>query len=473
MLASALTVVALVAADQTALRAAPRDSAPQQAVLWQGDSLEIRGEKGDFLQVYDHRRERAGYIRASQVRVHSLKPEAAPELLAVVRFLKETPGSEALGIAYAAAYLRAAPAEAIGPEVFDALGQMADRLARRASSGQAGRAGEINAAHLEVAAAYGVTMTAFERDGQIRLCAEGDAQRRVLALPASAVQKALAALALTRHECVSPALTPMERYALDNWRADVLERVELVALPEVLKNRIRLRQAGVWASLAYQRARRPDAGAAAVQEAATRAIDALAAINKAELMETDAAAYSDAAIRVGASRWAAATGTPTGSGKMKVVASAGEPGQTCIALVDARQERKAPLVTRCTYGIVWTASAAANADGSALALAVQGGDTWRELWVFRKDGEAWSVDVLPPGTDTPTLGYVEFAGWVPGGREMLAAREVKAEGRYRRSFEVLGLGHLETRRQADRPENLSTFYRWQSALWKAGTVALR
>ena len=265
----------------------------------------------------------------------------------------------------------------------------------------------------------------------------------------------------------------MERYALDNWRADVLERVELVALPEVLKNRIRLRQAGVWASLAYQRARRPDAGAAAVQEAATRAIDALAAINKAELMETDAAAYSDAAIRVGASRWAAAPGTPTGSGKLKVVASAGEPGQTCIALVDARQERKAPLVTRCTYGIVWTASAAANADGSALALAVQGGDTWRELWVFRKDGEAWSVDALPPGTDTPTLGYVEFAGWVPGGREMLAAREVKAEGRYRRSFEVLGLGHLETRRQADRPENLSTFYRWQSALWKAGTVALR
>lgn len=92
-LAISLTVIAIVTQDQSALRAAPRDSAPQQAVLWQGDSLEIRGEKGDFLQVYDHRRERAGYVRANQVHVQSLKPEAAPEILSVVRLLKDVPGS--------------------------------------------------------------------------------------------------------------------------------------------------------------------------------------------------------------------------------------------------------------------------------------------------------------------------------------------------------------------------------------------
>ena len=97
MLAATLTLIAIVASDQTALRAAPRDSAPTQAVLWQGDSLEIRGEKGDFLKVYDHRHERAGYIRANRVRQQSLTAEAAPGLLAVLRFLKDTPGSESLG----------------------------------------------------------------------------------------------------------------------------------------------------------------------------------------------------------------------------------------------------------------------------------------------------------------------------------------------------------------------------------------
>ena len=134
MLATALTIIAIVTQDQAGLRAAPRESAAQHAVLWQGDSLEIRGTKGDYLQVYDHRRERAGYVRASQVRPQSLKPENAPELLAVVRFLRDTPGAEALGISYAAAYLKAAPAEAIDGEVFDALGTFAERLARSASS---------------------------------------------------------------------------------------------------------------------------------------------------------------------------------------------------------------------------------------------------------------------------------------------------------------------------------------------------
>ncbi len=476
MLATTLTVIAIVAADQSALRAAPRDSAAPQAILWQGDSLEIRGEKGDFLQVYDHRRERAGYIRASQVRVQSLKPEAAPELLSVVRFLKEAPGSEALGIAYAAAYLRAAPAEAIGADVFDALGVMADRLARRASAGRPGKLGEATAAHLEVVAAYGVAMTTFERDGQVQLCANGEAQRRVLALPSSDVQKAVAALAITRHECVSPSLTPVDRYSLDNWRAEVLERVETAKLPTVLKNRLHLRRAGVWASLAYQRARRPELAAQATQEAAQRAIDALAAIDKNELMETDAAAYSDAAIRVGASRWAAepATGPAPGKpAKLSVVTSPGQPGETCVHLVDAKHDAKTPLATRCTYGIVWPASAAADAQGTALTLAVQPLDTWREMWVFKRSGDGWSIDILPPGLDAPTLGYVEFAGWVPGGAELLAAREIKAEGRYRQSFEVLSRATLETKKQADKPASLSSFYRWQSPLWKAGTVAVR
>jgi hypothetical protein len=148
----ALALIAIVVQDQTPLRAAPRDTALQQAVLWQGDTLEIRGERLDFLQVYDHRRERTGYVRARQVRTYMMDPASAPELLAVIRFLRETPGAEALGIGYVALFLKAASTEAIGSEVFDALGTLAERLARRASARRNKPGDEIIAAHLEVAA---------------------------------------------------------------------------------------------------------------------------------------------------------------------------------------------------------------------------------------------------------------------------------------------------------------------------------
>ncbi len=477
MLATALTVIAIVTQDQSALRAAPRDSAAQQAVLWQGDRLEIRGQKGDYLQVYDHRRERTGYIHTTQVRSQSLKPEAAPELLSIVRFLKDTPGSEALGIGYAAAYLMAVPPEALNGDAFDALGTMAERLARRASARQSKAGSDAIAAHLDVAADYGVTMQSFEREGQVQLCYNGDAHRRVLAVPSTAVQKAQAALALSKHECVSPALTPVERFAFDNWRAEVLDRVETRDLPEVLKNRLHLRQAGVWASLAYQRARRPELGLPAAHAAATRALDELAAINKSELMENDAPTYSDAAIRVGASRWAAVAGSAMdaikGPARLSVITSRGQPGETCIHLVDAKHDARNPLFSRCTYGVVWTASATVNREGTALALAVQPLDTWREMWVFRQGAEDWGVEVVPPGLDTPNLGYIEFAGWVPGNTQMLVAREIKADGRHKQSFEILRTATLTVERWADKPNSLSLFYRWQDPVWKGQTVSVR
>jgi len=93
MLPATLTTLAIVTQDQASLRAAARDSSAQNAVLWQGDVLEIRGRRGDYLQVYDHRRERAGYVREVQLRRVSLAPGEAPELLAVVRFLRDTPGA--------------------------------------------------------------------------------------------------------------------------------------------------------------------------------------------------------------------------------------------------------------------------------------------------------------------------------------------------------------------------------------------
>jgi hypothetical protein len=247
---------AIVIQDQVALRAAARDSAQQQAVLWQGDALEVRGQRQEFLQVYDHRRERAGFVRATQVRVVPTVSEAAPDLLAVVRFLRDTAGAEALGIGYTAAYLKAAPANPIGAEPFDALGEMAQRLARRATSNKNKANDAAIAAHLEVVASYGVNIRSFEHDGRMQLCYDGDAFRRVLALKSSDEQKARAALALTRPECIDPNLTPLDRVNLDNWRADVLERAPRANLPEYLKNRLRMRNAAVWASIAFARTRK-------------------------------------------------------------------------------------------------------------------------------------------------------------------------------------------------------------------------
>lgn len=62
---------------------------------------------------------------------------------------------------------------------------------------------------------------------------------------------------------------------------------------------------------------------------------------------------------------------------------------------------------------------------------------------------------------------------MPGNTEMLAAREAKIGGRYAQTFEVLSLATLETKKQADKVHNLSTFYRWQDPVWKGQTVSVR
>src|SRR5262245_17246630 len=118
---------AIVVEPNTQLRAAAHDFAPQQAVLQPGDWLEVRGERAGFVQVYDHRRERPGYVRGWKVRGYTLDENQAPALRAIVAFLRDSPGSEGLGIGHVALYLRAAPAGGIDPAVLDALGVMADR----------------------------------------------------------------------------------------------------------------------------------------------------------------------------------------------------------------------------------------------------------------------------------------------------------------------------------------------------------
>ena len=487
MIATTLLTLAIVTQDQASLRAAPRDAAAQQAALWQGDTLEIRGQRLDYFQVYDHRRERSGFVHISQVRQVSGKPQDAPELLSVVRFLKGSAGAESLGIGYVAAYLKAAPVDAIDAEAFDALGTMAERLARRASLKHPKTTADVISAHMEVAAFYGVSFKGYEqgyaKEGAVQLCYNGEAFRRVLAMPASAEQHARAALAITRHDCLSADLHPKDRLALDQWRAAVLDKVtstEFAQLSELAKNRLRLRRAGVASTLAFQLARRAEpAGLVAAQ--AERAISELASVNKAELTDDDLQDYGDAAIRVGASRW----GSDAAAAKLQkltLMTEAGQAGETCLSLFENKPDGKPqpePVAKRCTYGVVWAASASAHPSGQVLSVAVQPLDTWRELWVFRKTAGQWTIDVLPPASSSPELGYVEFAGWsalVPGAGnvpQMLLVRETRIAGRNKRSFEVVRLDTLGTDKQASDPALLAAFGKWQDAAWKRQTVSLR
>jgi len=478
--------LAIVVRDQTVLRATPHATGQQQALLWQGEVVEVRGERIDHVQVWDHARERGGYVDASRLRRTTLAAAEAPELLALVGFVRETPGSEALGIGLAAAYLKAATPDALrgagGAEAFDAIGTMADRLALRASLGSGapagtapGRAETALIAHLEAVARHGIAFRSFERDGAMRICYDGDAFRRVLANAAAEPrQRARAALGLTRADCIDPALPVSERHSLDLWRADVLDRVDTAQLPAHWKSRVAMRRASVWSGLAFQRARRGDTPIA--DDAARRAIAELADVRRGELADDDLAGWHDAAIRVGASRWAAAD-APAQLAKrnVRVATVPGEPGQTCVLLVDASKgDASAPLARRCTYGVVWTASAVVNREGNALALAVQPMEAWRELWLFtRQAQDGWSVQVLPPSATAPEVGYAEFAGWVPGGRQVLVARESRGAKGLKRNFEVVRLDTLGTERQAGDPTILGPFMRWQDAGWKRETVSLR
>jgi hypothetical protein len=401
----------------------------------------------------------------------TLSPEEAPELLGIVRFLRDSPGAEALGISYAAAYLKAVPAAQLTAEPYDALGSMAERLAVRASTVQSTSAQATISAQLEVVALFGVTMKGYEHDGSVRVCYDGDVFRRVLIMRgAEPAELARAARGLTRHECVDPNLGPMERFEFDQWRADVLDRVPLDRLDQALTNRVLMRRAGVLASVAYWRARR----GLDPQYTAERAVADLAAVERAGLDDDGLRDYADAAVRVGASRLAAQSG-PTGTtaargGRLSVRTAPGEPGQTCISLYDAGAE---PLLRRCTYGVVWAASASANPSGTALTLAVQPLPTWRELWVFRQTRSGWTADVLPPDMDGPGIGYIEAAGWDPSKHRLLVCRESRTGEHVQRRFALVSLDTLATVHQSTDPDYLANFRRWQDPVWRMNTVALR
>ncbi len=486
---------ALVIQDALALRSGAKSAGTPLAVLSQGELLELRGQRLDYLQVWDLARERGGYVRANAVRPLALTPEEAPELLALVRFLSDRSGSESLGLGVAAAYLKAAPGGTITAEAFDAMGRMAERLAARANAAATNasnapvRPGEPGiAAQLEVAAGLGVHFASLDRDGHVWLCYDGEAFRHVTALAPTPEQSARAALALTRHDCIGDMTPPLQRWQIDQARADTLARVPVADLPPYVRNRIRMRQAGVWAALAFEDSRRlvveagatptglPAVTANDVMRAGNAALEALAGVDKAELADDDQSTWTDAAMRVGASRWAAEPQFAPAAGGLHIVTQPGQPGETCVLLLDGKHAADHPLARRCTYGTVWTASAHVDARSTALTLAVQPLAAWRELWMLRATPAGWTLQVLPPSTEVGCVGYVEFAGWVPVTGQVLAAREVRDPlhpNKMARTYELLDGQTLATQKAADAPGSLKAFWRFQDPAWKRVTVSLR
>jgi hypothetical protein len=123
--------------------------------------------------------------------------------------------------------------------------------------------------------------------------------------------------------------------------------------------------------------------------------------------------------------------------------------------------------------MVWTASASANVEGTALTLAVQPLPTWRELWVFRLTPNGWTIDTLPPDSEGSGLGYIEAAGWDRASHRLLVCRESRVNERTQRRFELLSLTTLAAVHHASRPDYLVSFARWQDPVWSSNTVALR
>jgi hypothetical protein len=512
---AAILLVAIVAEDPAVMRNAPRDDAAPQATLWRGDWLEVRGEKAGFLQVYDHRHERPGFIRPSIVRVHRLDEASAPELRAVVRFLRDTAGSESLGIGYAALYLRAAPAGVDASEVMAAIGTMASRLARRASARRAdGRdaplpgaspAASTVAAQIEVAESYGVHFRSVDpllAGGRVRLCYDGDAWERVLSTPAApALERARAALFFAGGECLDPATPAADRRAWNDRRIQALQSVDPAAAPAIpayLGARVRLRHAEALAWRAFDEARRAGAGGGdAAARAEGGAIRELALVDRGVLAPEDLETYDDVAVRVAASRWASEVAPKPSSRRTSITVAPRAQGESCVRVVEGEGAKARVLAERCTFGVVWPSSLRWSAAGNVATLAVQPLPAWTELWVIQRGPApandnatrasvgasasrptgtptpAWSIEPLVAATVEPEAGYVEAAGFSPDGAHLLVVREARGIGHPPRRFQMLAIPALTVEKQANAADKLLSFKRWSAAWWRGGTLALR
>jgi hypothetical protein len=470
--------IAIVADAPVPLRASPRAAAPVQAQLWRGDLLEVRGSVPGYLRVYDHRRERPGFVRPTQVRRARLEPGSLPALTALALFFRDQSGSEELGIAYASlarALLPAArPGDPPGDPLDDALAVMADRLARRASQQRAAPDASLAQA-LDVVAAHGIKLLALERDGHIIYCSDGAAELRALSR-GDANERVRAALLLTHPRCGDSSLPLAQQAAWSEWRAQIAGRAEPAdALPE-LGMKLRLRRAEIDSQLAFTRSLNPEDGARAA-EAARAAEHEFLLADRAQLAEEDQPLFDESEIRVAASRWAgpAPADDAFEAGGYRVQLSSR--GVELFSSSQRCAEQCAPLLTVQSGARPWVHSLEVAPDGSALSLLAQPLAAWTELWIFhrvKQNGtQRWVRTVLVPAAVDPGIGSIECAGFTPHGKSVLLLREAMIAGKLQRRFQELSLSSLRVLAQSDRAGSLRAFNRYASPAWRERTTALR
>ncbi|HMG53700.1 MAG TPA: hypothetical protein VK601_09460, partial [Kofleriaceae bacterium] len=304
--------------------------------------------------------------------------------------------------------------------------------------------------------------TSVERAAGVRTCYDGAAFRQALALAPAGPELATAVLGLTEPACDPQTAGATERRVRDQAALDLLARVDPVQIGGPIGNRIRIRRAVIGARLAWALGRGGDPAAARVADAA---VSAFARVDRAELADDDAADFEAAALEVAASRWAAAAPAAPRKADPRLALAPGEPGETCITVETSP--------ARCTHGQVWASSFRVAPDRAAAVLAIEPLPGWLELWLFRRVPGGWAVDVLPPATEGPDLGYVELAGWSSDGARAVIVREARSDGAVHRTWQVVKLDALTIERQTSRLADLGPARAWITPEWRGRTLALR
>ena len=397
-----------------------------------------------------------------------LSETAAPELLAVLRFLRDSPGSEALGISYGAAYLKAVPAPTLTAEPFDAIAQMAERLADQAS-GSATLSPTL-AAHLEVVEQFGIRMRNFERNGRMQVCYDGELFRRVLTLPGPAAEeRARAVLGLTRARCIDPDLGPAPRASARHAARAAARRDQGAGIERrMTRSRLHARRAG---GLGLDCLR---AGAARRAAAGAR-------------RSARSPSFSPCTRMISARTGGPSTWTPC-------CASARSAGRPWTRRPDrpltlsAVARRSGPDVRRALSGRPphlerrWSGAAptgscgwprhARIAEGPALVLAVQPLESWRELWVFHEEARELDGRCALARARRSRGRLRRFCRLRAGHAAPAHRARSKDRGRFRRRFEELRLDDLASGAAGECPELLRDFGRWQDVAWRRDTLAL-
>ena len=179
-----------------------------------------------------------------------------------------------------------------------------------------------------------------------------------------------------------------------------------------------------------------------------RALTELSGVSKTELPDEDQAAWQrrrHARERCAPGLGACCAAPVFATGTAHTADRTRCPGETCVLLVDAQHSAKAPLLRRCTYGVVWAASGQHQPRR-------HGRVPWRcSRWkagancgcCAKRKAAGWPTLPPPPPRLRPA--------W-PNGRAG-ARRPANAggprspgQGRYRKSFEVVRLEGLTTER---------------------------